>query len=189
MLFRSNATSWGSLPSARGFVAASANNIYGVFSGGLNSSNAYRSSASYITFSTTGNASTFGNLTIARAYLSGGGDSIRALACGGLGTSGPYQTRIDQMLYASLGNASNYGSLSVAGLGCATASSPTRTVFMGGENRDTTIDYITNASGGTATSFGTQTPSKLKTAGLLFRRASLAVRTFKSLFLIILQSY
>lgn len=156
-----NATDFGDLYQVQCYSAGSASSTLAVNSGGLSSGGVFTAGASYVTIATTGNSTNFGSLNNARSGLGGCGNSVYALAAGGF-RSGPttYYNTINSMVYASLGSADNWGTLTVPRYWPSAASSPTRAVFMYGENGDygTTTDYITIASGGTATNWGGSNP-------------------------------
>ena len=64
-----NATNFGNLTVARGYLAGVSSGTRGVFGGGTTGSNS--AVMDYITIATTGNAVNFGNLTVARQSAAG----------------------------------------------------------------------------------------------------------------------
>jgi len=175
-----NATDFGNLTAGRSFGAAAASDgIYGIFAGGYGQfNNYYTDIMDYITIATTGNATNFGDLTSEKCQTSGTGDATRYIFAGGKGNWGStIFKQIDYGNFATPANASDFGDLTTTGglepeLGDGGSFSPgavtdlSRACF-GGSHGETSngwydsnhIDYITIATTGNATDFGTMTHS------------------------------
>jgi len=165
-----NATSFGSLSTARYDLAGVSNGTRGVFGGGT--TGAVSAIMDYVTIATTGTAATFGNLTVARSGLAG--ISSPTIGIFGGGTTGTVSTVMDYIVIATTGNAANWGNLTVDRSGLAGVSNSTRGVFGGGTTGtlSTKIDYIVVSDGGSsysngnATTFGTLTVARSGLAGV-----------------------
>lgn len=131
----------------------------GLFGGGYGASGQVNV-IDYINIASAGNAVDFGDLTIARFGVSAYSSSTRGVWAGGEAASNT--NVIDYVTIASIGNATDFGDLlNVSGYtgisyltGC---SNQTRGVSAGGQNsggRINTIQYVTIASTGNATNFG-----------------------------------
>jgi hypothetical protein len=120
----------------------------------------------YVNISTLGNAKTFGDLVAGTFYNPAGcGSTTRGvIAGGGIGTAPTLSNVIQYITFATTGNATDFGDLAVAKdylMGCSSA---TRGLFAGGESTSPapsfittyfqTIEFITIASTGNASSFG-----------------------------------
>jgi len=83
----------------------------------------------------------------------------------------PAPTSIDYITISTTGNSINFGNLTAGRYAIKSASDKTRGVFAGGRNDPTpaaavtTIDYITIASGGNATSFGSLSTATTQSNG------------------------
>lgn len=116
-----------------------------------------------VLISTGGNATDFGDMTTIRRLYGAAASTTRAVFGGGRQGSTDYQT-IDYSTFASSGNTVSFGNLSYPGkFVLAATSNNTRALFGGGYNVQntgsvyTTVDYITIASTGDATNFGSLT--------------------------------
>lgn len=122
---------------------------------------------SYLTITTSGNSVSFGNLTFANAY--GGGtacaSSTRGIHLQGNANAGALYNGIQYSTFATLGNGTTFGNSTNYKSSAATCSNSTRGVTMGGTNNvnpppsnfgtvSTGLEYITIATTGNATSFG-----------------------------------
>jgi len=119
----------------------------------------------YVAISTTGNATNFGNLITARTYFAGSGSSTRAILGGGTNTSGTIIGTIEYFTIASPSNGTSFGNLTVAKTQVAQGlSNDTYGMFYGGiktgaSTETNEMEYVTIATTGNATSFGTLTRS------------------------------
>lgn len=148
-----NATSFGSLTSARYRLGACSSSTRGVFASGETASG-FTTIIDYITIATAGNAISFGNLnTPDTAFeMAGCSSATRGLFGGGF-SAGDY-AGIHYVTIASTGNSLTFGNLTSARRGTTACASPTRGVFGGGFFNLTVMDYVTIATTGNATSFG-----------------------------------
>jgi hypothetical protein len=143
----SNANSAGACGSTTRCVWGGANNVNRIF---------------YVEFATTGNTSSFGSLPESRAQTGAGNNATRGVYCGGQGDQS-YSNRMDYITIASTGNAILFGTISPARRGMPSGvMSPTRIVFGGGEispgdTATANMSFITTATTGNATSFGSMT--------------------------------
>jgi hypothetical protein len=168
-----NATDFGDLVQPLRGVSSCSSTTRGLFAGGLQISPivSYENSIRYITIATTGNATDFGDLTVAgRARPAACSSSTRGIFAGGFifpvgSPVGSTVNVIDYVTIATIGNATDFGDLSATKeFGDSACSSSTRGVFIGGfistpgtgaQTGNNTIDYITIATTGNATNFGT----------------------------------
>jgi hypothetical protein len=148
----------------------------GLTAGGFNTSapTTFFNSIEYINIATLGNATDFGDLSANHQAPGSLASSTRGIFAGGMTTPSPitYVNIIEYVTISSTSNVVNFGDLSSVKRYMATCASSTRGIFMGGEpepspqNPINTIEFITIASLGSATSFGElQTPLK-NSAGL-----------------------
>jgi len=167
-----NATDFGDLVQPLRGVSSCSSTTRGLFAGGLQISPvvSYENSIRYITIATTGNATDFGDLTVARTRGVACSSSTRGIFAGGFifpvgSPVGSTVNVIDYVTIATIGNATDFGDLSATKeFGDSACSSSTRGVFIGGfistpatgaQTGNNTIDYITIATTGNATNFGT----------------------------------
>ena len=131
----------------------------------------------YVEIATLGNALDFGDL-FTGAYYSGTASSpTRGVYAGGNNPSGSVAT-IQNLTIASLGNMIKFGDLTEARSGMAGGGNSVRGIFCGGyvttapsgKKFRQTIDYVTIASEGNATTFGESIPSA--TTGISQRSGS-----------------
>ena len=127
----------------------------------------------YITISTLGNSVGFGDLVSGTFYNPAGCGSTTRGVIGGGGIGLSESAVMQYITFATTGNATNFGNLTAARdylMGC---SSSTRGIFAGGQetsgppyvtNYLNTIDYITIATTGNASSFGDLTVGRNKSA-------------------------
>lgn len=141
-----------------------------LFSSGYGSS-AYSSVISYVDITTAGNSLSFGNLALTpAAYGSGTGcaSSTRGVHLQGNVNAGALYKGIQYSTFATKGDGINFGNSTDHKSNAATCSSSTRGVTMGGTNNVNPppsnfgtvsygLEYITIATTGNATSFGTST--------------------------------
>tara|TARA_Y100000591_G_scaffold182023_2_gene157187 strand:+ start:961 stop:3486 length:2526 start_codon:yes stop_codon:yes gene_type:complete len=173
-----NATDFGDLTVARGYMAGLSSSTRGVVGGGNISGDTYQNVIDFVTIASTGDATDFGDLSVARAELVAGGAGHAAVqneagfppaAIGlfgaGYGTSSGnnvrYKSAITYIDIASTGNNIMFGDLSVGRdfIYNGTAASTTRGLFAGGytgSNSDV-IDFSTFSTKGKATDFGNLT--------------------------------
>ena len=139
-----------------------------LFSGGWGNSGT-SDVISYVTITTAGDSVSFGNLTFASAPNYGGGtacaSSTRGIHLQGQQNSAALFNGIQYSTFATLGNGTTFGNSTDYKSFAATCSSSTRGVTMGGTNSvnappsnaggvSTGLEYITIATTGNATSFG-----------------------------------
>jgi hypothetical protein len=145
-----NMANFGTLSNTKTGGGSGSNQTRGVIAGG-----ASRSDIDYITIATVGNATNFGSLGTNWDYLNGGCQSSTRLCWAGGNRAGSWVNRIDYIDFATTGSSNYFGNLTVARYLPNGNSSNTRGVWTGGGFASTTMDYITIASTGNATSFGT----------------------------------
>jgi len=158
-----NATSFGTLSTARDTASGVSSETRGVICGGANSSGPL-SSMEYITLNTTGNATSFGNLTTGAQVGCGFGDKTRGIVANSQNSSGG-TNNIDYFTIATTGNATSFGTTTVTRVQTAGCSSPTRGCIAGGyqgspEQDLNVIDYVTIQTTGNATDFGDLTVAR-----------------------------
>ena len=151
-----NATDFGDLTQARWIPASFASSTRLVTCGG--GTPTYVNTIDYITIATEGNAKDFGGiLSGARSYFDAHSNQTRGITGGGRTPSSPNNTdTIDLSIIASFGTVSDFGNLSEAKSNVVSSGSPTRALFMGGENpsRILTVEYVELATTGNAQDFG-----------------------------------
>tara|TARA_R100001163_G_C5049036_1_gene186004 strand:+ start:76 stop:1320 length:1245 start_codon:yes stop_codon:yes gene_type:complete len=133
-----------------------------VFVGGANGS--VWDIIEYYTFATKGNGTDFGDMTVAAYGLNNGlvSNSTRGVYQFGRHYFGgyAYDNRIEYITIASPGNATDFGDMGTLKFWGAGCTSTTRGIFAGGTNdgslssATTNISYITIASTGNSTNFG-----------------------------------
>ena len=178
-----NAIEWGELVNNAVQIGGASNSTRGIFAGGSPNETSVMNIASGGVINAGGNSNnSCGGFTIPRRGTATCSDTIRAFFAGGQQQSAPAcgthpQTTsdvIDYFLFESLGKAIGFGDLTqnrrqlVGGF-----SSPTRGVFCGGYDGDTSpyarynnIDYITMATTGNAIDFGDLSEAKSSSGGL-----------------------
>jgi hypothetical protein len=167
-----NATSFGSLQSARSGVGACASSTRALFANGQppGGYTATTNVLDYVTIATTGNGTNFGNVTVGRAWLAGLSSSTRGIWGGGQVIDGDFNPKsnvIDYVTIATTGNATSFGTLTQSKNYLASCASSTRGIFYGGNTNSAVnvIEYITIASTGNGTSFGTLIRARYAIAG------------------------
>jgi len=160
----SNSIDFGDLVVAKRFAMSANSPTRGLIAGG-NFSNPTigENIIQFVTISTLGDAQTFGDMSIDNKQAGGNGvcsNATRALFGGG----GPgYLSNVGTIQMATLGNAYDFGDLSLARDYTGSTASATRAVWGGGYYNSpsatyvNTIDYMSIATGGTATDFGDRT--------------------------------
>jgi len=121
----------------------------------------------YISIPTLGNATTFGNTTVIRNGPPGAASNgTRGVVGGGYQySSGTYRNDIDYVTISTPGNATDFGDLVTIRSALGAAGNVTRAIFSNGHGTSghgdmrPNIDYITTATTGNATNFGTSTIS------------------------------
>lgn len=143
----------------------------GIFAGGVrNGSLAYATNISYITIASTGNATVFGNLTTPSRYNSMASNSTRGIHCVG-DTGGSITSAMYYITIATTGNGTLFGNLSTDSWGSASVASSTRNVIAVGASSYSapvalnTLVYVTIATTGNPTSFGSLSTASWFTAG------------------------
>ena len=156
-----NATSFGTLTEARGYLAACSSSTRGVWAGGDIGGNVRTATIDYVTIATTGSATSFGSLYQSNLNISGLSNSTRGVFCGGNNTTALMQ----YITIATTGGSTNFGNLVRAyGSFTGTTASTTRGLICSGpgEAAENVIDYITIATTGNATSFAELTLNRWK---------------------------
>jgi hypothetical protein len=159
-----NATSFGSVTQTQSFsVSYCTNSTRGIFSAGYDNGVGYYAGSNYITIASTGNATTFGTIFRAQTMWGGGSSTTRGLNWGGdAGGCSGYTNSIYYVTIATTGNWVSFGTLSQNLTEADGVFSSTRTVVMGGQFAactspyvTTNMEYVTTASTGNGTNFGT----------------------------------
>jgi hypothetical protein len=155
-----NATDFGDLTAARGFLASCSSTTRGIWAGGYGGSDS--NIIEYVTIASTGNATDFGDLSSVRARLTAFSSSTRGVISGGAVVN-----TIEYVTIASTGNTTDFGDLTLARASLAGCSSSIRGISAGGYNGppQNTIDYVTIATTGNATDFGDLTVDRYELAG------------------------
>ena len=159
---KGNAENFGTMSQAVNQNSSHGNSIRSLSSGSTNTGADVFDYIQYVTIASQGDSIDFGNLTSARRMSGSGGSSTRGLTAGGVSPSSSPHAALNVIDYVEImttGNSTDFGDLSVARrLSESVCSSPTRTVFHGGNYPGTpavnVIDYVTTASKGNATDFG-----------------------------------
>ena len=128
----------------------------------------------YITIATQGNAKDFGDLTRTSRDLGALASSTRGITGGGTSPSDDKSNIMDYITISSTGNAFDFGDLNYASRGTRGLANNTRGLFHGGHDDApaatrvyfNNIDYITMASLGNASEFGTLDQKLYRIAGL-----------------------
>jgi hypothetical protein len=147
---------------------APAESTRGVWGGGWTST--FSNVMDYVTLATTGNATDFGNLSSARRGVAGCSSSTRGLFMTGADATTNVQT-IDYITVATTGNTTNFGKITIVTRAAAGLSNGTRGIIAGGEHsaaytpRSTRIDYVTIATTGDGTEFGSLSVGRNSPAG------------------------
>lgn len=143
----------------------------GIFAGGVrNGSLSYFTNISYITIASTGNATVFGSLGATLRYGSMASNSTRGIYSGGEG-GGYITSAMYYITIATTGNGTSFGNLSTDSWGSASVTSSTRNVIAVGASSYSapvalnTLVYVTIATTGNPTSFGSLTTASWFTAG------------------------
>ena len=167
-----NATDFGDLTSARGFLDSLGSRTRGIWAGGYTP---VVNTMDYNTYSSTGNSADYGDLSYSSCRAAGTASSqVRGIYAGGDQNPGDRQTtNIDYITIAQTGNGVDFGNLSTATrLGtCGMIGSSVRGIFAGGYTNSpaathfNTIEYVTIATTGDATDFGDLTNSVKTSAG------------------------
>lgn len=143
----------------------------GIFAGGVrNGSLSYFTNISYITIASTGNATVFGSLGATLRYGSMASNSTRGIYCAG-DNGGSIVSAMYYITIATTGNGTLFGNLSTDSWGSASCTSSTRNVIAVGASSYgspvplNTLVYVTIATTGNPTSFGSLTTTSWFTAG------------------------
>jgi hypothetical protein len=173
-----SSSSFGNLISGSNEHTGLSNSTRGVFGGGQNEADGTTNVISYITIASEGGATDFGDLSSKRYGQFGCASTTRGLFAGGATQVGGNQysvTAIQYVTIATTGNASTFGDLSLGRNRGDGFSSSTRGVFLGGQSGNSVdevsnmvtgsrIDYVTIATAGNATFFGSLTQDSQKGA-------------------------
>ena len=161
-----NALDFGDMTySVAGYTASCSSSTRGLISGGFVAPNTGNNTIDAVTIATTGNAQEFGDIPQTAVYGMGGcSSSTRGLFAGGYKASSPAADaallQINYVTIATFGNAQDFGDLTEGVRYSAGASSPTRGIFAGGRDSDSSpnnhniISYVTIATLGNAQDFG-----------------------------------
>jgi hypothetical protein len=161
-----NALDFGDMTySVGGYTASCSSSTRGLISGGFVAPNTGNNTIDAVTIATTGNAQEFGDIPQTAVYGMGGcSSSTRGLFAGGYKASSPAADaallQINYVTIATFGNAQDFGDLTEGVRYSAGASSPTRGIFAGGRDSDSSpnnhniISYVTIATLGNAQDFG-----------------------------------
>ena len=158
-----NSTSFGILLNEINSSSGCASTTRGVYSGGFGSTPGYVNTIQYITIASTGNATSFGILSNKCRTTSSSSNATTGIITLGFDNSATVSNVIEYITIASTGNSTNFGQLTVARRSSAGAASSTRSVIAGGDTTGNgtgitnVIDYVTIATTGNATSFGSLT--------------------------------
>ena len=132
----------------------------GVYSSGETNASPYAvtNSMVYLTIATTGNTADFGDAARAVRYPAATSNAVRGVQALG-GSPNTYTNAIEYITIATLGDAQDFGDLVASNLGYGGGGlgSPTRAVFVVGDNTD--VDYIQIMTTGNAVDFGNVTDS------------------------------
>jgi hypothetical protein len=156
-----DASTFGDLTQARGYLSACSSSTRGVFGGGADDGVIFYNIIDYITIATTGNATDFGDLSLVSAANAACSSSTRGIfAIGAISNPNSNTNVINYITIATTGNATTFGEVTQTRRHPAGCSSSTRGVFGGGTSQVNTIDYITIATTGNATDFGDLTQGR-----------------------------
>lgn len=143
----------------------------GIFAGGVrNGSLSYFTNISYVTIASTGNATVFGSLSATLRYGSMASNSTRGIYCAG-DNGGSIVSAMYYITIATTGNGALFGNLSTDSWGSASCTSSTRNVIAVGASSYSspvalnTLVYVTIATTGNPTSFGSLSTASWFTAG------------------------
>ena len=132
----------------------------GVYSSGETNASPYAvtNSMVYLTIATQGNTADFGDAARAVRYPAATSNAVRGVQALG-GSPNTYTNAIEYITIATLGDAQDFGDLVASNLGYGGGGlgSPTRAVFVVGNNTD--VDYIQIMTTGNAVDFGNVTDS------------------------------
>ena len=123
----------------------------------------------FITIATTGNSKDFGNQKVARYSKGGFASSTRGFDAGGSTPS--FETDIEYVTISSQGGGNDFGDLSLARSYPAGASNATRGIIAAGSvapapgSQTSSIEFVTMASTGDASSFGDLTLARTYMSG------------------------
>ena len=174
-----SSSSFGNLHSGTAYLAGLSNSTRGVFGGGMTEIDSGTTNVmNYITIASAGNSADFGDLSSKRYSPMACASTTRGLFGGGATVIGGDQYGVSAIQYitiATTGNALTFGDLSLYRNSGSGLSSSTRGVFLGGDSGNSVdevsdmvagsrIDYVTIASTGNATFFGSLTTTQNKSA-------------------------
>lgn len=166
-----NSSSFGNINTELAGLAACSSSTRAVWAGGTNSSGTKQSTMYYSTIATLGNTTYFGGLSTNTDAMAGCSNSTRGIFAGGEDNSTGYLNTMRYITIASEGNSTSFGNLVANNNKLAGNANTTRAVFGGGQpsssytNAVNTMQYVTIASTGNATSFGVLTQARSQLAG------------------------
>jgi len=146
-----NSVSFGSLGTSAHWCAAVSDGNKGIFDRGSASwsNNQYR----YVSLSGLGNAIYFGNMQNSRGWTGACSNGVYGLWAGGHSGSGNQNT-VEKLTLASPSNSSHFGTLTYSRHTSSPVSNESRMVVSGGNTNSRTLDYMSFANGGSASTFG-----------------------------------
>lgn len=153
-----NATSFGTLATARASTGGGSSNTRGIVSSGYSSSfpSSVISSIEYITLASAGNGTSFGNSLESRSHIGSVGGDTRCIMSGGHNTGNTVGTT-DYITYATTGNATDWGN-GFNAFNRGGGGNSTRGIIWGGWSSGgfarSQMHYVTIASAGTFDSWG-----------------------------------
>lgn len=148
-----NSTKWGTLNARSYWNGAASDGSKAVFDQGAPAStNQYR----YVSLSTPGNALFFGRMSSSMGHTGAASNGVHGLWAGGW-NAGSYRTSIQKLTLVSPSNSTHFGTLSYVRHSSTPVSDDSHMVAAGGNRAQSTLDYVSFASGGNATVFGSLT--------------------------------
>ena len=170
-----NAASFGTYGGGAVFnISQCSNDTRAVFAGGYDNNTGYVATSHYVTIATTGNSTSFGTLFRGQTMFGGGNSTTRGLNFGGdAGGCSSYTNSIYYITIATTGNWQSFGTLSQVLTTATGLSSATRVVIAQGQYspcsspyHTSNMEYVTTASAGNGTNFGTLSRIGTQAAGV-----------------------
>lgn len=146
-----NSVYFGSLGTSAYWCGAASDGNKGIFDRGAAgwSSNQYR----YVALSGLGNGIYFGSMQTTRGWCGACSNGVYGLWAGGNSSNGVLNT-VEKLTLASPSNSTYFGTLTYSRHTADPVSNDSRMVCAGGSSYSTTLDYLSFASGGSSTAFG-----------------------------------
>jgi len=144
-----SAVRFGSLGTSAYWNAAVSDGSKGIFDCGCNywTNNTFR----YVSLATTGDAIHFGNMTNSRGWSGAASNGVYGLWSGGHAWN---ENKVEKLTLGTPSNSSYFGTLTYSRYITRPVANESRMVTDGGQTGSTTMDYISFASGGSSTTFG-----------------------------------